>query len=298
MFLEFSDLQWHRQGSAFPGTAVGTSWLLLWLTGIAARWSAAGILVVKTNMALSLVFAGTALLLLAPAAARPLRRRLGLLGAAVVFLIGALTLSQHLFGYDLGMDQLLASEPPGSAAPTSPNRIGPPGSLSLVLLGAGLLLLPSRRSVITPWLGLAVCITDLVPVVGFLYGITDFYRPPQMTGNSWWSVLALVSLGLGLLVARPAQGPAAQFLRDDPGGVLLRRLWPAGVIIPLILGFLKVLGRDRELFGTASGTGMLVIALVLVFSVLLWTSAAHLSRTSSAQARAEEKLRARVLTAS
>ena len=50
-------------------------------------------------------------------------------------LLGALTLSEHLFGWNLGIDQLLATEVPGVARTASPNRMGPPASLSMTLLG-------------------------------------------------------------------------------------------------------------------------------------------------------------------
>ena len=270
---------------------IGSTWLVLWLTGVAPRWSAEGVNTMKTNMAVGQVLAGGALLLLSPLARKALRERVGLMAGAVVFLIGALTLSEHLFHWNLGIDQLLASEPAGAVGTASPNRMGPPGSSSLMLLGAGLLFLGSRRARFAAWLGLAVCIINLIPAVGYIYGIAEFYTNPRLTGIAWSTVIALLCLGVGLILARPAQGPAAQLLRDDAGGVLLRRLWPAVVMIPLVLGFLKVLGRERDLFGTAAGTGLLVIAVVVVFSVLLWRSAGHLSEAAEAQAKAEGEVR-------
>jgi hypothetical protein len=182
---------------------IGSIWLVLWFTGIAPRWAAEGLNVVKTNMALAQVLAGVALVWLSPGSRNPVFERLGLFCAAVVFLIGALTLSQHLFSYDLGIDQLLASEPPGAAATASPNRIGPPGSSSLILLGAGLALLASPRSRLAPWFGVGTCVLNLIPTVGFLYGISQFYSNPRMTGIAWSTVIALLTLGAGLILARP-----------------------------------------------------------------------------------------------
>jgi hypothetical protein len=61
--------------------------------------------------------------------------------AALISLLGALTLVEHLAGINLGIDTLLFDEAPGAVATTAPGRMGPPASISFLLLGAGLLLL-------------------------------------------------------------------------------------------------------------------------------------------------------------
>lgn len=272
--------------SAVP-IIIGSVWLVLWFSGIASGWAAEGAITVKTNMALAQVLGGVSLLLLGSREVRRIRRLLGVALAAVVFAVGTITLSEHIFNYNAGIDQLLVAEIPGAAATASPNRMGPPGSLSLMLLGAGLLLLGSRRSTFSPWLGLGTCVINLVPAVGFLYGIVEFYSNPRLTGIAWSSVVALLSLGAGLMLARPAHGPGAQLLRDDAGGVLLRRLAPAVIMIPLVLGFLRVLGERRGFFGDEAGTGALMIIIVTGFLFILWRTAKTLSNAAEAKAKAE-----------
>lgn len=277
--------------AAIAAVLIGGIWLLFWFGGVAPRWSAAGVLTVKTNMALGQVLAGAALLLLAPVNRSSWRQRVGRGAALAALLIGALTFSQHLFGYDLGIDQFLATEPPDAAATVSPNRMGVPGSLSLLLLGVGLLLVASPKYKYAPWFGVAVCIVNLIPAVGFLYGVDAFYGVAKLTGIAWSSVVALLSLGLALFISRPSEGPAAQLLRDDPGGILLRHLLPAVVLTPLILGFLTVQGEQRGFYGTAAGSATLVILLVLGFTFILWRTAASLSQSAAAKAESERRFR-------
>lgn len=281
-------------GVRFLGAAAGITgliWLLLWFSGIAAGWSAEGLSTVKTNMALCQVLAGVGLMLLAPREIGDLKRRIGMVVAVVVFATGALTLSEHLFSYNLGIDQLLASEPMGAVATASPNRMGPPGSSSLMLVGAGLFFLAYERARIAAWVGVCLCVINLIPAVGFLYGITGFYSNPRLTGISWPSVMALLSVGAGLVLARPTQGPAAQLLRDDAGGILLRRVVPAVILIPLVLGYLRVQGEARGWYSAEAGTGSLVIIIVLGFLWILWRTAEALGQTAVARATAEAKLR-------
>ena len=270
---------------------IGSYWLAAWLTGYAAGWSAAGAIILKTNMALAQLLGGASLLLLAPERLSLTRKAAGAAAAFLILLIGSLTLGEHLFDLDLGIDQLLAREPAGAVATASPNRMGPPGSSTLAVLGAGLLALVWGRRKIAPYLGLTACLIQLVPAVGFLYGITEFYGKTHLVGIAWPTVVALLSLGIGLVLAQPQSGPMALLLRRDPGGMLLRRLFPVVVLVPLALGLLRVIGEYQNLYDTGAGTGILVVTLIVVFSVLLWRNAARLSRSTAAQMEAEAKLR-------
>ncbi len=268
---------------------IGLTWLVLWFTGLAPTWGAE-VVTVKTNMAFGQLLAGITLLLLAPLDCHPLRKRLAIVAASGVFLLGALTLSEHLFGYDLGIDQLLATEPPGAVGVVSPNRMGPPGSTSLMLLGLGLLALAFERPRPAAWAGVGVCIINMVPAVGFLYGVEEFNGNPRLTVIAWSSVIALLAVGAGLFLARPAQGPTAQLLRDDAGGVLLRRLLPAMILIPLGLGFLCVQGEARGFYGTAVGTGTLMIVIIVGFLFVLWRTAAALSHSAMEKAKVDAEV--------
>ena len=104
-------------------------------SGAAARWSADGLVIAKANMALCQITVGTGLLLIGARTASV--RKLGAAFGAFALAVGAITLTEHVFRIDLGIDQLLASEPPGAPATTSPNRMGIPGSLSLIVLWGG-----------------------------------------------------------------------------------------------------------------------------------------------------------------
>jgi PAS domain S-box-containing protein len=282
-------LRWGPALAAGTAAAIGAFYLLAWLSGAAPRWSASGLITVKTNMALALVLAGAALVLVEPRFTTPARRTAGVVLAAVVFLVGALTLLEHALGIDLGIDQLLATEPPGAAATTSPNRIGPPGSLSLMLLGAGLLA-TARKARIAPYLGLATAVLVLVPGVGFLYGIAKLYREPVI-GIAWPTVVALLALSFGLVLAQGRAGTLGLIWRDDPGGALLRQLLPAAVLVPLVLQYLRLVGERAGLFGRSTGLGLLLVGLVFLLSALLWRSAARLSAAAAHAREAQQQAR-------
>ncbi len=279
-----------RAAGAFSAL-VGGTYLALWLGGMAPRWSAAGVLTMKANMALSLLVAGAGLLLIESSPSATLARRTAAtIAGAFVLLVGVLTLGEHLSGRDLGIDQLLASEPPGAFATASPNRVGLPGAASLALLGAGLILAVWRRR-FAVYPGLATCVVVVVPAIGFLYGVSPFYAT-RRTGIAWPTVVALLSLGIGLVLSYREGGPLAVLWRDDPGGALLRRLLLPSILIPLALGYVRVEGERHGLYSGPMGTGLYAVALILLLSLLLWRSAGQLSASAAMRERAAEQLAA------
>jgi PAS domain S-box-containing protein len=269
---------------------IGGSWLIAWLSGVGAQWSKWDILIPKTNVSLALLLAGAALLFLGPGKPEVRRRWAGTAVAIIVLLIGALTFSEHLFHYNLGIDQLLATEPPGAAGTTTPNRMGPFAAASLTLLGTGLLALSSRRRTVAPYLGIIVCLINFLPAVGYLYGLDEFYRLPTTTAIAWPTLVGLIAVGLGLVFAHGDGQPMAMLLRDDVGGILLRRLLPAIVLVPLVLGFLRIQGEQHGLYDTATGTGLFALTMAVLFSFLLWPTATRLSRLATEEAAARQKL--------
>jgi PAS domain S-box-containing protein len=269
--------------------AVGATHLALWSAGLPQRWSASGAVTVKTNMALGQTLASAALLLLGGVRATAARRATGAALSAVVLAVGALTLAEHAPSVDLHLDQLLAIEPPGAVATASPNRMGPPGAISLTLLGAGLLLRAARRRLAT-LLGGAVCCVVLLPAVGMLYGVGQLHQSPA-TGIAWPSVLALLSLGLGLCLAcDPAAAPPILW-RDDPGGMLFRRLVVPAVLLPVGIGFVRLWGEWQGLYSRLVGTGLFAVSLSAVFFLLVWRASERLSAAAAARAAAEERSR-------
>jgi PAS domain S-box-containing protein len=278
-------LRWGAPAAGLSAAAIGVVYLVAWLVGAAARWSASGVLTVKANMALSLVMAGAALLLVEPKRTAPVRRAVGIVLAALVVLVGTLTLVEHVFRIDLGIDQLLAEEPAGASGTLRPNRIGPPGSASLMLLGLGLLTLAAKRR-FACYFAVATIIIVLVPAVGFLSGVVQFYGQ-GVTGIAWPTVVGLLLLSIGVHLAEGPHGALGLVWRDDPGGRLLRQLLPAAVLAPLGFEILIRAGQYRGLYPDPMGEGMVLIGIILFMSGLLWWSAGSLS-AKAAQGRVAE----------
>ena len=276
---------------------IGTSHLAGWLTG-AAGGSAAALndITMKANASLCLLLAGLALALLS-VRGLPSPLRLAARGfAAVVLVLSALTLVEHLAGADLGIDQLLATERPGAAAVVSPNRMGPPASSCLVLLGGALVLLSRARfsgrfrNGHQP-LAVVVAVWALLPVIGYLYEADELYGVARYTGIAWQTAVSLLVLAVGVLAARPNDGLMALVTADDPGGALIRRLLAPVILLPLVLGWLRLQGEHRGWFDAGMGTGLTMLLVIVTFSCIVMIGGRWVSRSEEDLRHNEETVR-------
>jgi signal transduction histidine kinase/ActR/RegA family two-component response regulator len=271
---------------------VGATALTGWIAGTdALKALSAGGIVIKTNTAICLVCAGLSLSILSRPTLSASARRVARVLALGVAVVGAMTFSQHLFGWNLGIDEWLFREVPGSPATTSPNRMGPPASLAFPLIGGALLLLDrgaSRRLPPPQALALAVMLIALVPLLGYVFGVSQLYGLARYTGIALHTAIALFLLGAGALFARPAVGVPARFLAGDLGGVLLRRMIPAAVLLPLLLGLGLAFGQRAQFYGQEFAWSLLIFSFIVLFSWLTWRTAAVVHRHAAARQRAEQ----------
>jgi len=262
---------------------IGGGHLVAWLAGVMAQRGMHTI-TMKANTALCLLLLGCGVALL-PHHPGAVRRWMVRLCAALALLIGALTLTENLLGWNLGIDQLLAIEPRTGMGMTAPNRAGIPASAGITLAGAALLLLVhrGRRSIrIAQGLALSVCLIALLASIGYLYGATNLYTIVCLTGIAWPTAVALLLVGLGILGAHPAAGLMGQVTADNPGGTLLRRLLIPMILLPVGLGWVRLAGERWGWFDAALGTALMMLIFIVTFATLAYFSSRRVSATATA----------------
>src|SRR5262249_47299241 len=120
----------------------------------------------------------------------------------------------------------------------------------------------------------------------FLYGIGPFIPMALNTA------VAFLLLGLGILCARPDQGLMACITSAEAGGAMARRLLPAAIAIPAVLGWLHLWVHRAGVGDTILLMSVFVMAVIIIFTSLIWWSAASLDRMDSNRRRAERRLAA------
>ena len=270
--------------------AIGCVVLTGWALQIEALKALLGPITMKANAAAGLLAAGFSLQALG--ASRRGFARAGRGGAIIVCALGAATLSQHLVGWDLGIDQLLFDEAPGAAATVSPGRMGPNAATCLTLAGLALTCLyrgSARAVTVAQVLAAGVVTLALIPIVGYIYGATELYAVARYTGIGIHTGISLLVLGVAILGARPAAGPVAALLTELPHGVMARRLLVIAVAVPFVLGYARVFGERRGWYDVGLGAAMFVVAMIVLLSLTIWRTALALGRTAADLQRAEQQ---------
>ncbi len=244
----------------------------------------------------------TALCFLLLAAAIVLDARGGLIALAVA-VVGALRLTEYAFGWHVGVDRLLFR------SRLHGNVIAPNTAVALVMTGAALVLLDvrTRRRGIHPsqFLLLAVGCIAVLGWIGYLFRLDSLYGVSGYNPMALNSAICFVLLVAAALCARPERQPVATLLDDTSGGAIARRLLPAAFLLPILLGYARVVGERRGWFGAEFGTSLLVLTLIVVLNGLVWWHAQiqrgidlQRRRAADALAASEQRYRAVVAQAS
>src|SRR5262245_16672220 len=195
--------------------------------------------------------------------------------AALVALIGAVTLVGYAIGANLGLDQLLFRYRLGA------NRIAPNTGLCFLLLGVALGLLdwePRRRYRPAQVVLLGPTAVALISALGYVYGVGELYGVARYIPMALPTALAFLTLSVGALCARPDQGWMRVVTSDEAGGVLARRLLPAAIFIPAGLGWLRHVAEQAEFIAPAVSLAIVVVLTILLFTILIWITARTLNR--------------------
>jgi diguanylate cyclase (GGDEF)-like protein/PAS domain S-box-containing protein len=284
--------------SRYTATAVVlVGWLVLagWVTGIEAlKGLVPGTVTMKANTAVCLCLAGLALLLSSRQTLAPWGRLVAQLCAGAVVVIALLILSQYVFAYDLGIDQLLFQEPSGAVGTFHPGRMAPNTTFNFILDGIALLLILSKWQGGYRWaqvLSLTTGLVALLALIGYTYSINSFLGLGSFTQMAVNTALAFILLSAGILLAQPDRGLMRIITGPGAGGRMARRLTPAVVGVPITLGLLINVGQSMGLYTQELEASLVVVTSVPVLFVLVLFSAKSLNRTDVERGQVEDALR-------
>jgi PAS domain S-box-containing protein len=269
------------------GVLVLIGWLFdfHWLKGVY------GDITMKANTALSLLLTGVSLFLLNVDGEKSPSRSVGQACAAIAGLVGVLTLSEHVFGWNVGIDQLLATEPAGALATASPGRMGLNASSCLTMSAIALLLLYARRRVIlAQLLAIIVGLFSWLAIIGYTYQAQALYGIARYTGIALFTAVSFQVLSLGLLLARTDEGIISTISSDRAGSMMARRLLITAIVVPFLLGWLGLAAQRSGYYDVGFGTALLILAIIIIFTSVIWQSALKLNQTEQQHLAAEAAL--------
>jgi hypothetical protein len=265
--------------------AIGSGVLCAWLLRPLFEIDGSFLWLMKANTALSVMCCSVGTLLLGHEGrgATSLRRLLG----GLVFAIALATLVQYATGLELGIDQLLITDP----SPSFPGRMSPWTAATFLFLATALI---AHRASQLDWQAdgalLGAGTTLQIILAGYLYGVTEFYGVDRLTRVSPQTLACLAALWIALIAARLGTGILAIATRSTPGGSAVRLLLPAAVLLPLLLGWLRLLAEWEGLVSSVRGVALFAAAQTMLLGAVVYGFALRLD-ASEARYRAEQRRR-------
>jgi PAS domain S-box-containing protein len=271
---------------------IGALALIGWLFNVADLKSVYGAITMKANTTVALILAGVSLFYLRDN--RSLPRRIGEICAALIAILGLMTLSEHVFGWNLHIDQLLFEEAPGALATTSPNRMGVTASSCLAMSGISMLLLNRRKLIsVAQVLTILAGLWALLSVIGYAYQAEQLYAIAPYTGIALHTAVALFLLSLGILVRCIDDGFTSIFCDEGAAGIMARQLAIVGIVAPFVLCWLRLVAQREGYVDLGLGAALLVLAIIIIFLLSIWRAATELRFTERERLVATSALRER-----
>jgi len=243
----------------------------------------------KVNAAIAFLLAGTALALYHRGDPR---RSVSRALSGGVSVIGALTLVEYMPGADLGIDELLFADLEDA---TDPGRMSPTTAGSFLALGLALVLTTGRPRIghmLAEWLALGAGLISLLALLGNLYGVRALYAVGDYEEVAMNPAVTMFVCSGSILCARPTRGLMSVVSSDGPGGSLARRLLPAAILLPAIIGGLLIVGEHVGLFDVEHETALFAASSIVCFTALTWWTASATLRVDVARRAAQEAVRA------
>ena len=193
-----------------------------------------------------------------------------------VGLLGLLSLANLWFHLNMGIDMFIVRDPAAVLPGAMPQMV----ALSFYMLGCGLVLLSSGRSLLCQIVSLGVTTISVATLVSDGYALlAPQTLPPYLTMPALTALVLLV-LSIGVVISNGNRTLMTVMTSDSVGGAMARRLLPASVLMPILLGFLRLIGQDAGWFGPALGLVLHVVATMLLLALFIWWNAAALDRVA------------------
>lgn len=206
------------------------------------------------------------------------------LAATLLLLIAGSTLISYVLQMPTGIDKLFVPDDSPNSLRVFPWRMSPISAISFSLLAIAMLPWPARLTRLWLTMELIVLFTSVtafIMVLGYAYQASSLYSLPGFSVVALHTAIGLLVLTKAVLTVHPRFLLAGQIMAPDQAGAEMRRLLPAAVLLPCIVGWLLLQGQRRGWYGPEIGLATFTAANMLVFSSLVWWNAQVVRRSEA-----------------
>jgi signal transduction histidine kinase len=132
---------------------------------------------------------------------------------------------------------------------------------------------------------------SMMSLLGYGYGANNLYGVGSFIPMALHTAALLTVAGTALLFAGGEHGVLAILSERGSGSVMARRLLPAAVVIPCLLGFARIFGQRAGWYESEFGTALMVVVTVALLVVAVVFTAGVLNRMDTERQQATDSLR-------
>ena len=224
--------------------------------------------------AIAFIFSGASFLLLATKTPVPKKILWGRVLACIIILIGLLRIISRVSELNISIDAIFFNTPiPEGFNGNISNKMAPTTAFNFILSGIALLLLnveTRKKKIPAHFIALAISFMALLSIIGYLYRVNTFFGTLSYIPMAILTATNFLFLSLAIFFVNPGKGLMGELTSPFTGSFIARFLVPAAIIIPILLGFLRLRAAWSGIVSLESGAALLVLAIIIIFLALTW----------------------------
>ncbi len=255
-----------------------------------------GLVAMNPLSAVCLALSATSFLLLS----HPDRTRAkisGIVLAVVVMLAGTATILHNISVIEPAADRLLfAAKMEADKAGISgnfSNNMALNSAICFVLTGMALLLIhrkQEQKKIFSQFIAVFIGLLSFLSILLYVYRVEDFYSLLVHVPMSIHAGICFLLLCFAILLAHPDKGIMKEFTGPYTGSIMARILVPAAILIPVILGLLRLIASWQGSISTELGVTLLVLSIIIIFLGFISYSTTILNNKDRLRVKAETDL--------
>ena len=214
--------------------------------------------------------------------------------ATVPLLVGIVRSSEIVFGLNVPIDSLLFSAKLHTASPDFLSyNMAPNTGFGFIL--AGIAVICSNRKnvqakIIANYIAFLIAFISLFSIMGHINQVKEFSGTLKYLPMSIQSGFCFMFLAIAILFKNPDKGFMSSFTSSMTGGTLSRILIPAALIIPFLLGYIRLYISWKFSLTAEFGVTLLETSISLLFFFLIWYLTTLLNREDYLKQRNLEQI--------
>ena len=225
----------------------------------------------KANTAVCFILCGISLWFLNQKTKSVFKKIITYVFPLTIISIGLLTFIEYLFGSNFGIDEFLYRDVKPFLAIPYPGRMASPTAFCFVLSGIALLLYNKKKTFrIFQIISLIDLCTGLLVLIGHSFQIKyESESWVYLTRMALHTSIGFILLSSGMLFSKPAKGLMGIVSNDGIAGITSRRLLPIIILLPIVLGWVRLHGEEMGLYDTKFGVVIYSFTMIIILSVMV-----------------------------